>query len=287
MSTKMNLPRCLAKGTNDQGNPRCGKSCPPGMFVCGDCANELTIRLLQVGLVARALDDAYLKQQRFDAVGFTTADPDESPVPFNEHAAQIATELGTTLLEAADWIARASGMFRPLDTPKALGRWLALQVSWMRAQPNGPAMVQHLTQILSRAERAIDRAGDLRFVGPCSGTHLDDDGLATECTEDLYANSWDHEVSCRACGATYPIKDRRTWLLGQAADMLMPRTELSRALAGFGLVVTTKQLEHWAARGRLASKGHTATLPARPLYRLGDVLDVVQANAARESRATA
>ncbi len=234
--------------------------------------------------VDRALDDAYLKQQRFDAVGFATADPDESPVPFNEHAAEVATELGSTLLEAADYIATASGMFRPLDTPKALGRWLALQVSWMRAQPTGPEMVQHLTRILTRAERAVDRAGDLRFVGPCGGTYLDHDGLAVECTEDLYANSWDHEVACRSCGATYPIKDRRTWLLGQAADMLMPRTELSRALAGFGVIVKTKQLENWSARGRLGARGHTVSLPRRPLYRLGDVLEIVRAESAKPSR---
>jgi hypothetical protein len=253
------------------------------MTVCGDCANDLAVALLFVGQTGRALEAAYLKQQRFsaDRVGVVHR-PDESPVHWNSRAGAVRDQLLATLTEAADAIARAQQLYRPLNTFDALGYFLAKNVPWMRAQHNGPDMHRHLMDALAEADRVVDAPSLRRFVGEC-GALLADAG--DTCRAMLWAppSRFRGEVTCPDCGTTHDVEDRRRSLLGKADNMLLARTDLARALSGFGVDVTVKQLEHWAARGRLEQHGTTSTRPARPLYRLGDVLDVLAADRARHA----
>lgn len=280
-----NLATCQVERT-ERGRPRlCSNTVPPGMFVCGDCANELAVALLFVAHTGHALEAAYLKQQRFSTQRLGRANVDESPVPWNEKAASARDELLRTLTEAADAIATKRQLFRPLNTWEALGRWLAEQVSWMRAQPDGPDMHRHLIDRLRAADRVVDAPSMRAFVGRCPTEIADDDGNTTTCDTELWAppGRYTSDVKCRACGTAHPIADRRRSLLGRADDMLLPRTDLARALSGFGVEITPKQLENWTTRGRLSTHGYTNTRPGRPLYRVGDVLDLLAADRARRS----
>lgn len=274
----MNLPHCTVSA-------RCNNLCPPGALVCSDCANGLALELLFVPLLANAIEDAYVKSQHFGASGLGMPNPDESPVPFSPRASEARAELLAALTEAADAIAVRRGYFRPLNTFRALSRWLASQVSWIRVEPDGPAMVRRLHEVIRAASRVVDRPADLVMLGHCNGVltqPVDGRAAGETCGAELHALANRTEVTCRACGSVHQIADRRAWLLGRAEEVQLPAVALQRAIDGLGVAVTAKQIEHWAARGRLLAAGTTKLRGvARPVYRVGDVLDIVKADQVR------
>lgn len=272
------------KRTHCEVSRNCNNLTPPGMLVCADCANQLAIALITVPLLANALDDAHTKTQRFASAGGRGyhPDPDESPVPFNGNASEARAVMLHALLEAGDFIARDRGYHRPLDTFTALAGFLGSQVSWIRAHHNGPAMVRRLLDVVRDADRVVDRPADYQYLGVCE---YELDGGAT-CTAELYAHPARLEVECRGCGAVHPIKERRAWLRGLAEDRTLTPTKLCQAVDGLGVQVTPKQIENWTQRGRIEPVGHTLTKPHRPLYRVGDVVDLVEADALRRDAAT-
>ena len=274
----MNLPTCAVTS-------RCKNTCPPGMAVCSDCANSLALSLLYVPLIAGALEDALVKGQRFGTTSVALPNPDESPVPFSPRASAARDELLTRLTEAADAIAHRAEFFRPLNTFTALSRFLASNVRWIRSQHDGPAMVRHLTAVIRDASRVVDRPADLVMLGHCNYEYSEDvDGhdAGDLCGAALYAPANRDEVTCRSCGAVHQAGDRRAWLLREVEGVTLPATSLQRAVDGLGITVNTKQLENWAARGRLVPAGTIRVLGRdRPTYRVGDVIDVVNAERKR------
>lgn len=277
----MNLPTCAV-------SDRCKNTCPPGTTVCSDCANDLGLSLLYVPLIAGALEDAHVKGQRFGVTGTGIPNEDESPVPFSHYASKARAELLGALTEAADAIAARAGYFRPLNTFRALSRFLASQVSWIRVQHDGPDMVVHLTRVLTAASRVVDRPADVVMLGHCNGTigeGVEGRVPGVVCGEALYAPANRKEVTCRTCQHVHQADDRRAWLLGEAEEVRLPAAALQRAVDGLGIEVNTKQLENWAARGRLARVGTVRVLGReRPTYRVGDVLDLVKADRVRRDR---
>ncbi len=100
------------------------------------------------------------------------------------------------------------------------------------------------------------------------------------CGTDLYAMPGDTQVTCPACGARYDVAERRAWLLDAAEDRLATTTEIARAITTLaGQDLTTERLRQWAARGRLTVRARTPD--DRPLYRVGDVLSLLHADATR------
>lgn len=267
----MPLPTCRARRD-------CENTCPPGMAVCSDCANDLALSLLYVPLIAGALEDAHVKGQRFGASGTGVPNPDESPVPFSPRASEARVELLAALTEAADAIAHRRECFRPLNTFVALSRFLAASVSWIRAEHDGPEMVRHLQTVIRSASRVVDRPADVVMLGHCNGTTE----AGETCGAVLYSPANRVQVTCRTCGYVHEVQDRRAWLLGAAEEIELPAAALQRAVDGLGVEVTAKQLEHWAARGRLVRAGTIRVLNReRPTYRVGDVLDIVNADRQR------
>lgn len=281
-----NLPRCHL--------PDCSRQVPPGMLVCGDCSNALALELLGVPSLFVALDEAHRKGLRFsssrprplgrpgDDIG--PPEPERLRVqalPFDETASERRRTLLGALTQWADTVAAAAGWTRPLDTPVALSTFLVRQVSWIRSWEQGPELVERLTSAIRHGARAVDRPADLRYAGPCGATLVDDDGLAQVCEEEVYAAAGRPDAECRGCGAQYPLDERRSWLLAQVEDMLLPASDVAAAARGLGVEVTSAMIRGWAHRGELASHGTRDRLDAdgvvhrRPLYRVGDVLQQV------------
>lgn len=294
----------------------CGAAVPPGVVVCGRCADELLTDLVHVPGIALALEAAHGRQLRFGAsvlppsFGLDGVErEEESALPFDPRASEAAAMLLDTLTRWADLIAGARGLFRPLDTWTALPAWLCGQVSWLRSAECGPEAVVKVRGAIRQARLVVDRPPDLVYVGPCSalvrtaprvcgcGVDLTDQAglLAVTCPgcarvfaprvcgADLYARPGRDvtEVACRECGARFPIGDRRAWLLEQAQDRLLPATELARAIDGLGVDVTPSAIWKWKERGRLVPHGADAL--GHPLYRVGDVMDLVDATVARST----
>lgn len=279
----MSLPTCRVRSD-------CRNTCPPGMSVCSDCGNDLALTLLHVLLLGNALEDAHIKSMRFSVEGLGRRNEDESPVPFNPRASRASAELLAALTEAADFIAREREYFRPMNTFAALARFLAAQVSWIRAHHDGPAMVQRLHQVIDQAARVVDRPADVVALGRC-GVEMESSPEArllraigirvVACDEQLYALANAETTTCRACRAEHEVKARRAWLLGAAEEVALPAKQLARAVDGLGVAVTPMMIDNWSRRGRLVASGTTTSRPARPTYRVGDVLDIVNADRAK------
>lgn len=280
---------------------RCANTTPPGMVVCGDCADSLVRDLLIVPGLALALESAHTKSLRFGASTPSRApvpssqDQEESPLPFNPKASETSALLLDTLTRWADLVAHQRGYFRPLNTVPVLARWLAQQVVWLRSAEIGPEAVQRIRAVIRRSLHVVDRPADRLYAGPCDATvEVEVPPTTTEpapdaaqqpttvsvpCGADLYAEAGDLAATCTSCGKVFPLAERRKWLLGEAEDMLLPATELARAIDGLGADVTPHMIRVWKDRGRLVPHGSTST--GRPLYRVGDVMDLVNAAALR------
>lgn len=192
-------------------------------------------------------------------------------LPYAYRTAEARRDLINTMRAAADGIARRRGLHRPLDTPQALAYWLTHHVQWLRQQDDGGAIIGELLYAIREAIKAVDNPPERRYAGPCTASTTDPVGLERACDGELYALPNRDTIECPVCGATYPVTERRAWLLDQADDMLLPATELARAIDGLGVPVTGAMIRRWKMRGMLANKG----TEARPLYRLGDVRELV------------
>lgn len=263
----------------------CGKTTPPGTVVCQECADKLVMQLLVVPGLALALEEAHRKALRFSTTSMvphpSATEQEESPIPFDPRASAALALLVNTLTSWADLIAWSWGAHRPLDTPSALARWLAYYVTWMRSWDRGPEAVERIGAAVRHAFRVVDRPADRLYAGPCTAVLQPEGGGRVECGADLYALPRETVVRCELCGATYVLEDRRQWLLGKAEDMLLPAGELARAIDGLGVDVTPELIRKWAERGRLTAHGTTRS--GRPVYRVGDVRDLVLATATRRA----
>lgn len=269
----MTKPTCQVEG--------CSRTTAPGMVICDDCAERLVRDLLAVPGLAAALEEAHRKGLRFSRTAMVPhPDPvePESPVPFNPRASEALRELLRVLTLWADWIAKERGLHRPLDTAPTLARWLATQVTWLRSSVEGPAAAGAIRRVVRRGLLVVDAPPDLIYAGPCTAEREGE-----RCGADLYAEPGKVDARCPVCGAVYPLAERREWLLAKAEDMLLPASELSRAIDGLGLDVTPEVIWKWHERGRLAS--HGTTRAGRPVFRVGDVRDLVLQAAKKKGRA--
>lgn len=296
--------------TQQCGIDTCGRDIPDTAYTCTDCGDRLHRLLLllpdrysdratvltyphlphnpdtnpyretgdtpvQRGLAAD-LDDAItrptvIRPDQADAPFAQTAAT--TPLPYGYTPSETKWELLDTLTRWADDIAKRRGLFRPLNTLQALGPWLAAQVAWLRQQPDGPDAIDEMTAALRHALHVIDRPADRKYAGPCTATTINPDGLATDCDGELYARPNATTIPCPSCGAEYDVNDRRAWLLEQAQDMLLPATELARAVDGLGVAITGAMIRGWVHRGRLLAHRDGW---GRPVYRVGDVLELVR-----------
>lgn len=264
-----------------QVTAECTELVPPGMLVCSDHANLLAYELLFVPLLGNALEDARVKATRFSTTGVGTSRPDESPVPFNPRAADEERQLLTDLTQAADYIAKADGWARPLNTFQALGPWLARMVPWIRSQWNGPDMVNRLLFVIGEASRVVDRPADRVYLGSCDARVMCGPAVVAACGAQLYALPAQRVVQCPACTSSYDVADRQTALLGRAYDRVFNATDTARVLVGFGMTVTPSLIRAWASRGDLAPVDGASDERGRPVYRVSDAIATLNEMARR------
>lgn len=280
----MNLSRCQV------GNGRCQQLVPPGMVVCGSHADQLALELLGASSLLNALEDAHGKGQRFSAASASTGNPDEAPVPFNRRAGDARTELLTALTMAADRIAEEREQFKAFNSDRAIGPWLARQVPFLRAHPEGAERVEYLLDVLGQAARVVDRPPDRVYLGPCVGHVGVDDGSEVRCTEELYAVESRPEFTCPRCGWIYQLAERRAHLLGLTTGLQLGATDCARALAGLGLDVTASRVRDYASRHLIEpvedGEGNAVRVRGHAVYLVADVLAVVERIAHERGRDT-
>lgn len=269
----------------------CGKPTRDNAYVCDTCTNEFQQALAETPWLTAQLDLSMTRAKGVDyrAKGGTKGGSKETALPVDYGAYAAASKLRAALLT---WVKHCHDTAVPHQSPKtglpiletaAMSRWLMWRIDGLSLSPDGPVAMGDITSAVAHGRRVIDRPADKWFAGPCNGTIGDD-----ECGRDMYVTPGKPQVTCPACKSIHDVAARRTWLLEAAQDSLATATEIARAVTVLGeggksTKTLVRLMGDWNTAGRLTERGHTMRRgQARPLYRVGDVVELVEAHMARE-----
>lgn len=197
-------------------------------------------------------------------------------LPYEPRAAQAAETVRRLLRTLAiDVIAAETRADPPTDhTVTGLAAWIRPRVGWLRHHHRAPEYLQMALEAAHTARRAVDRPAERLYAGPCD-----------QCGQDMYGRVGARIVECPPCDLVYDVAARRQWLLRSAEDVLATSTEIARAITRLGQPVTPEMIRGYVHRGHLVPHGHRTNGNRKtPLYRLGDVLDVLAHRAEREGK---
>jgi len=257
---------------------RCGRPLRDTLTVCDTCADQLATALGDVPWLDDELETSITRQRALPTEG--GARTAETPLPWHEKASETRRHLRALLVswtrlcdeEAVAHQSPADDL--PADTLPAISRWLMWRVDGLARHDAGPDAVDEITDAVAACRFVIDRRPDRWYAGPCVA-----EGDGGPCAADLYARASTGVVECRECGSVYDVAERREWLLAEAHDRLADAATVARAVSWLGTAPLTPALvRKWAERGRILVKGHDGT---RPLYRIGDAIDLLRDDIAR------
>jgi hypothetical protein len=160
-----------------------------------------------------------------------------------------------------------------------LARFVAAHLGWLRVRPEAAQAWNELDAAYRRAVRTVDRPEAMWYAGPCWSPVAN----GAKCEQELYMpKTGQRWIRCHRCGAQWSSEARREWLLASARDYLATATEMARLVAAYAEVISTdfhRMLRLWIHRRRIRPR--TDDERGRPMYRVGDVLDLVTDSMAR------
>lgn len=239
----------------------------PGATLLGPWCDELNCPHISCWAVLRSVTRAQARWRDEPPLAH------ETPGPLRLGDIAAKDDAGNTV---TTW-ARHIGECRNEDIP--VGRmqagevgalvYLARHANWLMHRAEAEEARDELLHACDTIAVAVDCGAEQFYAGPCD-----------VCGRDLYARPSAAVARCEPCDLEYPMQARREWLLQASEDRLVPASEMARAVTGLGSPVTAERIRQWAARGRLLAHGFEGT---RPLYRVGDVLDLVGEDVRRVS----
>jgi hypothetical protein len=256
----------------------CAKRPTPDGYACSGCTSRAAghlaaiielapdARLVAAGLVRRG-------------GGGSGGKPGSRP-PLNDGATDALHAVTNALTTLAREIADTRGLQAPRDghthtDPLVMVcRWLERQLEWARHATDdqgGAYAVQAFAEIeacASRLRGLVNGREPGRYAGPCG--YVDEDGQL--CGEDVEARPGANHATCRACGSRYDVDERQAWMRGEIEDHLARPVEIAGVLMRLGFPVGYSTIAAYAAKGLLVPHGHDQK--ERPMYRIGDVLDL-------------
>lgn len=248
--------------------PVCSAGQPDGLL-CHNDTSRLEQQLRAVPELVTELATTASKQARIGNPGKGGLARERTPV--NWGAVQAADNLTNVL---TTW-ARDVGCLDRWDyrTPgsTAASTLMLNHIDAIRRHPAVAELVDEITDAIQQARQAIDRPGERVFLGTCLAPTRDEYDRDVECDGEVYAKPEASHTTCKTCGLTHKVAERRRWLLEQARDRLYTVPEASRLIGQYGEQKVTQQ---WIwnqihQRQRLAYRPGTTTLL------LGDLLDLL------------
>ncbi|WP_157232896.1 hypothetical protein [Kibdelosporangium phytohabitans] len=238
-----------------------------------NCLDEITTCLTQIPDLLTELEVNATRQAKGGPRGYGSRSA-ETPLPYGLAASNLVTQITANLVRAATAVAPYTWRpplryIPPPTTVDTATRWLLTHKDQIRHHPRGEKLYDLITTARARALTVIDRPADLFPAGQC-GAELDD---GTTCPEILYGDPDRATVRCR-CGAQHDMD--RTWMLEAARDQAWTAAEIGRAIPD----LTAAMVRGYANRRRLTACGSRIIGPGRaiPIYRVGDLLDILNAS---------
>jgi hypothetical protein len=268
---------------------RCGRPTPDG-YACSSCAYRAGDQLHDIADMAPAARDVAHGLSR-RAGGSGGSGKPGSRLPFDLGATSKLDHVQNRL---STWVGEiAHGRSRPIPASRHLGddpivlwaRWLAGHVEWIRHTDDAERFLIEVDEC-ARVVRGLARGpAEQKYLGPCGApAWVENLGGESGCRElegppcegDVYASRGSRTGRCRVCAAEVSTDERAAWLDGQARSHAFRAAQIAEAYR-----VNVNTIRSWAARGQLVPHGHDTE--DRPLYNVGDVLDLAAADAARRA----
>jgi hypothetical protein len=250
-------------------------------FVCRTCTGRLRRLLADLLGLMEDLDIALAKCARFgDSVGGRST---STALAFGYAASEAGYVARQTILVWVDWVTAVRGHDVP-TTWSGVAAYLHQAAGWIAAHPDGPQIVDELTAAITQARRTIDRPAERHYIGTCGGLieAADLTGAlgAADCTQELYAHADRDTVDCPRCGTAWQVRARQDAMLARIRDHELNAADMARAVDGLGIDLNPERIRQWKRRGVLevacdADGRPHADVKGRPLYRVGDILDIV------------
>lgn len=269
---------------------KCLCSRPAGdAFLCGRCLAELEQDLAEVPFLIRELE-VVLTRQTVYAPRSDGGRSSIKPLPFHVAASDTRQKINRALERWAKALIVDS--CPRSGRPEHTSAFLLGRLNQIGHHESAIDIAKQISEPIGKARWLIDRPADKWYAGPCNNEILVDGGSPRECGQELYAKTGAVVVECQACEAQFDVKARREWLLQAAEDHLANASTIARAVTWLGEEqVTPHRVAMWVKRKRLVAKGHEPYGDSknpdrtRPLYRVGDVLDLLAetATAKRET----
>jgi len=240
-------------------------------LLCRGCLDQLRGELRAVPELVKQLEITLTRQARVgERNGPRGA---ETPLAYHLRASVDLESLRDGLWMWAEAVGDRRGVEVDAErSAAALATWLLRWAGEVAQHPDVAELHGDILAMTEAARRTIDLPPQRHFVGPCD-----------DCGADLYCGPQARDVTCRTpdCGATYPIAERRIWLLEQAVDHLRTAAELSRELPWIGgVVIDRKLINQWAVRGQATRYlPHPRDPRGHPRFRVGEILELARQTA--------
>jgi len=281
---------------------RCERPMPDQAYACAGCRDRAVDQLHTIVDTTPAARDVAHGQARRGPGGAGSAEP---RLPLNLGATQRLDAVQGTLGTWARHVAETRGG-RPqavrADPIVHAARYLAANAEWMRHRREVGEFLEDV-EACARVVAGIARGpGEQKYLGPCGAerwpTEFDSDVRCpvdgemvnlkcwncgwvrrekpTPCEGDVYAYRGASKGRCKTCGGEVATSEREAWLDGEVRQHAFRAAHIADA---YGVNVNT--IRSWAARGQLVPHGRDAE--DRPLFNVGEVLDLAAADAARRA----
>ena len=179
----------------------------------------------------------------------------ETPLMFDDRASEAAWVLRQTLSAHAVEISALEVGASTADIARRLHE-LVVHIT-------DPNALEEITSAVDLGLVAIDQPPCRIYLGDC------------ECGSRLYGDPEQQQIECGRCGETHDPKQRRALNAVRGREIPVTATEAAKYLGEVcGVMITASRIRVWAHRGKLNPVG--ANQDAKPVYRLGDVLDLAR-----------
>lgn len=296
----------------------CGRPTAGGAW-CARCAHTVDVAIANVATYFDDLENVETRRARYG--GMATKGSIGKVMPLVVDARFLPDGSGTRARLAArntvtTWarvlIEETGGDGPAHDTVRSVCAYFDRQRTAIAAQPWAAEFKAEMLSAERMLAKVIDRPAEGWYAGECGSVSGAHDGTtcacachngleaacdvpggcgveyaSVTCQRVLYAVPDSPYVRCGDCGSTYPVAERREQLLAEAEDREATVEMIVRIVTTLGdrNVSTAKiaaRIRQWSARGKIASHGtRVVDGRPRPLYRIGDVLDLLSAEDVR------
>lgn len=274
--------------------PRCDAPTTSGLVLCKNCQRTARVGVTNVGTYhgeLLSLGAQTSRTRRGGGISDPTGSLATTDPSVQTNAADIAA--AETKVELLGWINvyvdDRPTKDHPHDTVVSMAAFLAARTTSIATLEWAGEYLRGVIKLEHSLRSIVERGKGKWYAGICSTPLEGTDG--ERCMRDLYASPTSPKVRCPTCGAQHSVADRRSILIEEARETMLPLGTIAQVcvtlLEGEPSVERLfKRIHNWVRRGDLQDYGVRVLGDGRPhrVYRLGDVLDTLIGDVSKTKR---